>query len=78
MRLLPGFGGPSPSVPAPPPPPPTVDDPAIAAAKQKQQMADAQRRGRASTMLTAGAALGDSTTTPTDRPAARSAVLLGD
>ena len=51
MRIMPGFS--RPSLPPPPPPVPTVDTAAKEreAARLKQRQAEAQRRGRASTIL---------------------------
>lgn len=76
MNLLPGFGG-SPSVPAAPPPPPKDTDPAIKAAQDKLRLSEANRRGRAATMLTPDeATLGAPNV---DRPEARGgAKLLGE
>ena len=66
----------SPPSPAPPPPAPPLPDPGdkeIAEARRKRRLAEQQRAGRTSTILTGG--LGDTASAPVQRPKLRN--LLG-
>jgi|SRR3990172_11271278 len=66
----------SPAMPSLPPlvPPPSREDPEISAARKKQRMAELQRRGRQSMILTTG----ENDLGYVSRPQAREARLLGE
>jgi len=77
---LPGFGGSSPSAPAPLQPLPTREDPSIAEAREKLRLSEKQRKGRRASILTGGSGVQDEGLGSLSRPAAgngRQSQLLG-